>query len=427
MLGVIFASEYLRKVKARVFVVVTLLVPLVFFAIGITVAVVMSDSDDEQEEAQQIAVLDPGGDILAALREAEYGDYQFTAATNAEAAKQAVVDGDYYGLLTIPADLDGRFNLYVRQVGWIGEQHALRSFVLGAVREVRLSRHELSPALRAALDARPSFDVVRLTDEGEDRSDRMTGVVVGSVSAMLLLGFAVFYGGNVMQAVMEEKASRMAEIVVSAVRPFELLLGKILAAGAIGLTQVAAWIALSSLLLLVASPLLGLLDALPGDFAASSSPDASSALAELPGDGFSLSPVPVLLAILLLPFGFLIHASLFASLGAMFESPTEAQNVTFVGVLPIIASWIMVTQVGQMPDSAFIVFGSLFPFSAPAILPARMLITDVPAWQVATGIALCVAGSPAMVWLAGRILRGTLLSYGQIPTLRDIKRILLSD
>ena len=429
MLGVIFASEYQRRVKTRIFVVVTLLVPLVIFAAGVTVAVVSSDSADEHVEARQIAVLDPVGDILAALRQAEHSGYQFTAATNAEAAKQAVADARRYGLLTIPADLDGRFNLYVRQRGAIGEQSALRSFVLGVVREVRLSRHELSAELRAALAARPSFDVVRLTDEGEDRSDAVVAALVGSASAMLLLAFVALYGGNVMQAVMEEKASRMAEIVVSAVRPFELLLGKILAAAAIGVTQVAAWAALSLLLFLAATPVLGLLDAMPGgDLAASSTAlDASSALADLPSDGFSFSPVPILVAIVLLPFGFLIHASLFASLGALFESPSDAQNATFVGVLPVIASFVMAPQVGQMPDSAIVAFGSFFPFSAPAILPARMLITEVPVWQVATGMVLCVAGTLAMVWLAGRILRGTLLSYGQVPKLRDIKRILFSN
>ena len=90
MLGVIFASEYQRRVKTRIFVVVTLLVPLVIFATGTTVAIVSSDSGDEQEETQEIAVLDPAGEVLTALREAEHGSYQFTAATNMEAAKQAV-------------------------------------------------------------------------------------------------------------------------------------------------------------------------------------------------------------------------------------------------------------------------------------------------------------------------------------------------
>ena len=427
MLGVIFASEYRRRVKTRIFLVVTALVPLVIFGVGVTVAIVAADSADEHE-AQQIAVLDPVGDILAALRQADHGNYQFTAATSAEIAKQAVVDDRYYGLLTIPSDLDSRFNLYVRQRGSMGEHGALRSLVLGTVREVRLSRHELSPALRAALAAKPSFDVVRLTDAGEDRSDAVVAVVVGSVSATLLLAFVALYGGNVMQAVMEEKASRMAEIVVSAVRPFELLLGKILAAAAIGLTQVAAWIALSLLLFLLAIPVLGLLDALPEAFAAPPAAlDASGTLAELPSDGFDFSPVPIAVAILLLPFGFLIHASLFASLGAMFEGAADAQNATFVGVLPVVASFVMAPNVGQMPDSAMAVFGTFFPFSAPAILPARMLITEVPLWHVATGIVLCVAGSLAMIWLAGRILRGTLLSYGQTPKLRDIKRILFSN
>ena len=438
MVGVIFASEYRRRIKTCTFVVVTLLVPLAIFAACTTVTVVLSDSagdqaDDREEKTQKIAVLDSTGDVLAALLQAaEHGKYQFIAPTNAEAAKQAVAEARYYGLLTIPSDLGGQFNLYVRQRGSIGERRALRRFVLGMVREVRLSQHELSPALRAVLDARPSFEFVRLTDEGEDRSNSVAAsvvaVVVGSGSAVLLMFFSMLYGGTVMQAVMEEKASRMAEIVVSIVRPFELLMGKILAVAAMGATQVAAWIALSGLLFLVAIPVFGYLGALPGEAltvpSSSSAHDAGSAFADFPIDGFAILLAPIAVAVLLLPFGFLIHASLFASLGALFENAADAQNTTFVAMLPMIASMGMASLVGAMPDSAIIAFGSFFPFSAPAILPARMLVTEVPVWHVAIGIVLSVVGSLVMVWLAGRILRGTLLSYGQTPKLRDVQRIL---
>ena len=431
MLGVIFASEYQRKVKTRTFVLVTLLVPLLAVGVGVTVALVSSsDSSTDEAEEREIAVLDPTGSILTALQQADRGGYRFVAAAaSAETAKQTVLDGGHDGLLAIPADLDAGFHFYSRQRGSLREQRALRDFVLGIVREVRLSQHELSPQLRALLGGRPSFNIVRITDDGEDHGDG--AFVIGTVTAMLLMGLVVIYGGNVMQAVMEEKASRMAEIVVSAVRPFDLLLGKILAAAAIGATQVAAWITLSSLLFLAATFAFVTFgtapDAPSAQLAGPAVQDASETLDNLRTHGLIPSPLPVAIALLLLPFGFLIHASVFASLGALYENAVDAQNTTFVAMIPVLFSASIAPLVGQMPDSTIVAFGSLFPFSAPAILPARMLVTDVPAWQVGAGVVLCIAGSLAMVWLAGRVLRGSLLSYGKTPKLSDLRHILFSD
>ena len=430
MLGIVFANEYQRKVKTRTFALITLLVPFVIFGIGATVAVVSSfDSDRGETKQRDIAVLDPTGTILAALQQAARGAYRFTAVVaNAEAAKQTVLDGGHDGLLTVPADLDAGFHFYVRQHGSISEQMALRNFVFRIVREARLSQHELSPQLRAVLASRPSFDVVRLTDTGEDRSGTVMALGVGGITAMLLAGFVVIYGGNVMQAVMEEKASRMAEIVVSSVRPFELLLGKILAAAAIGITQVAAWIALSSLLFLAATWILTTLGTpLVEAVADTALHGVTHTLADLPDSGFAISPAPIIVALLLLPFGFLIHASIFASLGALYENATDAQNVTVLALLPAMVTFVIAQMVVHFPDGSAVAFGSFFPFSAPAILPARMLVADVPAWHVAISIVLCVAGSLAMIWFAGRILRGSLLSYGKTPKLGDLRRILFGD
>ena len=431
MLAIVFASEYQRRIKTRTFVLVTLLVPFAVFGIGIAVALAGSSEGDEEPQ-REIVVFDPGGAVLAALQQADAGAYRFSQeATSAEQAKQAVLDDRYDGLLSVPADLDAGFYFYVRQHGSISERNALRNFVLGIVRDVRLNQHQLSPELRTVLASRPSFDVVRLTDDGEDRSGAGAALAIGSITAMVLTGFVIIYGGNVMQAVMEEKASRMAEMVVSAVRPFDLLMGKILAGAAIGVTQVAAWAVLSALLLAAASTFLlfgtGSAEAVSGQSAGAALQDVKAAWTQIAGSGFVVSPAAVIVALLLLPFGFLIHASVFASLGALYENAADAQNAAFVAMLPVMVSAVIVPTVGPYPDGSMVAFGSFFPFSAPAILPARMLVTDVPVWQIGVSIAVCIAGSLAMVWLAGRILRGSLLMYGKTPTLRDFRRILFGE
>ena len=377
-------------------------------------------------------MFDPGGAVLAALQQADAGAYRFSQeATSAEQAKQAVLDDRYDGLLSVPADLDAGFHFYVRQHGSISERNALRNFVLGIVRDVRLNQHQLSPELRTVLASRPSFDVVRLTDDGEDRSGAGAALAIGSITAMVLTGFVIIYGGNVMQAVMEEKASRMAEMVVSAVRPFDLLMGKILAGAAIGVTQVAAWAVLSALLVAAASTFLlfgtGSAEAVSGQSAGAALQDVKAALdtdrrQRLRCLASGRHCGAVVAAIRLSD-----PRQRLRILGRALRERRGCPERRLRG---------HAAGDGQCCDRAngravsrWIDGGvrSFFPFSAPAILPARMLVTDVPVWQIGVSIAVCIAGSLAMVWLAGRILRGSLLMYGKTPTLRDFRRILFGE
>ena len=243
------------------------------------------------------------------------------------------------------------------------------------------------------------------------------GVGVGVVLLMVVW----IYGALVMQATMEEKTSRMAEILVSSVRPFDLLFGKILAVGGVAATQLSVW-----LVMLVAFGVLAA-GVVPAEDLAEM---GLSAPAETAGGAVVWHAIRfdvVAVVLLMLPLGYLINASLFGALGAMYESTQEAQVAVTIAMMPMIVAMLMVQIASLVPNSALVVFGSYFPFTAPVMLPARMLVADMAAWQVLASVALCASSALAVIWLAGRVFRGSLLIYGKKLALKEIWTILRAD
>ena len=430
MLLIVFLGEYLRRVRTKAFVLTTLLAPLAIVALAAGAGAIMYFSvESESARERRIAVLDEDGRILPKLRERSTETYRLTVAEGpVEAAKQTVLRGTVDGLLVLPrgmADAGGptEVALYVKDKQSLTAEQALRSFVFRVVRDVRLAQFDLPAQALATLNERLSFASVALTAEGgEEQGSAAVPVFVGVAMATIMLMVMWIYGALVMQATMEEKSSRMAEILVSSVRPFQLLMGKILAIGGMAATQLAAW---AAMLLVVAAMAM---QALPADDLV----ELGLAAAEA-AEGGGTPPLPSIrfdvlgVILLMLPLGYLINGSFFGALGAMYETPQEAQPAVVVGMAPMFLAVIMVQTVALAPNGFLIVFGSLFPFTAPVLMPTRMLITDVSVWQVLASIVLCIATTLGMVWLAGRVFRGSLLIYGKKLSLRDIRSILVAD
>lgn len=433
MFAVVFVTEYLRRVRSKTFLAVTLLVPLALFSgIGAITLLVDLPASQSAAERRAIVVFEEDGRVLDALRAAESEAYRLSAAAETlEAAKRALLDGRYDALLVLPSRIaagasEQALRLYVAESHWATAQwqRRLRHDVLNAVRDVQLARYQLPAELLAILQDRPDFEVVSLSAEGEQESgSSVLSATVGVAIAFVVLMLAAGYGGIVMQVVMEEKTSRMAEIVLSSVAPFQLMMGKVLSVAAVAATQMVAWGAL----LLAGAVIWGqmgivdpnLMEGLPSVAAA----DADSAAGVLNGLRYDV----MLVVICLLPLGYLINASVFAALGAMHENPMEAQMSVMLAMAPSVVALVMAQTMFSTPDSGLVTFGAFFPFTAPAILPAYMLMTDVPVWQTLLSMALCGAATIGMIWLAARIFRGSMLIYGKKPTLRDLRRVIFAD
>lgn len=427
MLLAVVQAEYLRRVTTKAFLLTTVLAPVaIVVLVGAAVVGVSSSVDAESTRERNIAILDESGLLLPKLLERDSEVYRmFAAPSSLAAAKQVVIDGDAEILLVLPKGLVAaggptEATAYVDRQQGIEASASLRRFVQAVVREVQLAAYDLPPEVLDALGRGLSLDTVSLDDDGEQRST-MAAMVVGFAAALLMLMIMAVYGGLVMQAVMEEKANRMAEILVSTVRPFELLMGKILAVAGVAATQFVVWLAMLAVAGVVGMQIIPTEDLV------------ELGVAEAVGDDIVESAIPgfrfdvLLVVVVMLPLGYLIYASVFGALAAMYETSQEAQVAVTIAMAPLIAVVMLVQVVGLAPNSALVTAGALFPFTAPAMLPTSMLVADLPPWQVVLSIVLCALSALAVVWVAGRIFRGSILTYGKKIGIKDIWLILTSD
>jgi ABC-2 type transport system permease protein len=236
---------------------------------------------------------------------------------------------------------------------------------------------------------------------------------------ILIYMMTLLYGSFVMQGVIEEKQTRVAEVMVSAVKPFDLMMGKVLGMGAVSLVQIVLWIVISGIgMSLVGGGAAALfgggaeMPMTPGDAPAPS-------IAELMP---AVTPGVIIAFLLFFAGGYLLYASLFAAIGSAVEQPQEAQGLTLPVMLPIVGSFICLQFVLQNPTSPGATLLSLVPFFAPVLMPPRMALATIPWWEVALSFAMLVAGFVATIWVAARIYRVGLLSYGKRPSLRDLWR-----
>ena len=446
MLRIVFANEYLRRVRTKAFLLTTLLVPAGVVAVAAVVGGLVAhsvQSESERARQQGIAVYDEDGRVLPMLRrnaiqqqqQEEPGEDSAYLLVELHgplaAAKARFRAGGFHGLLHLPEGLAGDdpppIRFFVREKQSVLAEDAVRDFVLRAVRELRLARHGLSPEAYATMRERLTFNVVGIAEDGDEKSASVgASGVAATVVAMVILMVGAIYGGTVMQAIMEEKSSRMAEVVVSSAAPFELLLGKILAVSAMAATQMGVW-----LLLLLAAGAVGL------GLAFGDVPTQEGGGVPLLDDDLAREVFPdglpqvrwdvVAVVLLMLPLGYLINASVFAALGAMHENPWEAQMSVTLAMLPMMITLIVAQTIVFAPNSPLVLVCAYLPFTSPAILPARMLLVDMALWQVALSIVLCAVATVGMIWLCGRIFRGSLLIYGKKLGWRDLRQVIVAD
>jgi ABC-2 type transport system permease protein len=243
----------------------------------------------------------------------------------------------------------------------------------------------------------------------DDRVARMTGMGAGFVGAFLLYMVLIIYGSMVLRAVLEEKTGRIVEIIISSVRPWELMLGKVLGVGAVGLFQLVIWAAAGSLILTMGVPyLLAFL------------PIEAELLAQvrdvLPGVGV------VAFFVVCFLLGYFLYASLFAAVGAMCSTEEEAQQLQFPVVMLVVFPIVLLMPTLENPDASWAQAASLFPFFAPILMFARVAASAAAMWEVGLSVVLMVGALWVTAWVAGRIYRVGILMQGKRPTVPELWR-----
>jgi ABC-2 type transport system permease protein len=289
------------------------------------------------------------------------------------------------------------------------------------VQEERLARANTPPEVMSIIESSVSFTSRTLTEEGATSDSSFAYIAVGWIMSFLIYFAVLFYGQYVMQGVIEEKSSRVVEIVVSSVRPFELLMGKVLGIGAMGMTQFIVW----GVLVMGGLSAFGSVAALllsPEDF---DLPSGASQEQMLEAANMSLPELPVDLFVWFVLFfigGYLLYASLFAAAGSAVEQQQDAQSLVFPITLPLIIPIIFLYFLIESPNALLSVIMSMIPFFSPVLMIARAAITDVPFWQISLSFLLLMGSFIGAIWVSGRIYRVGILMYGKKASLRELAR-----
>ncbi|MGA0045425.1 MAG: ABC transporter permease [Candidatus Kapaibacteriota bacterium] len=272
-----------------------------------------------------------------------------------------------------------------------------------------------------------SVTAMKVTEQGTTEKDASEASAAIGYGAGFVIYFLIFiYGSMVLRGVVEEKANRIVEVMASSVTPFELLMGKVVGIGLVGLSQVLAWLVLGSGVFLAAGPLLEGAMASGSDMqvgtpvgapvGAQVSPQASDLPFAIP----DISIGALLLFVFFFLAGYFIYATLFAAVGSAVDQEADAQQLTMPITLPVILTIMFIGSVVAAPNSALSVGLSLFPLFAPIIMVVRIAATDVPWWQIGLSMILVSATFVGTIWLASRVYRIGILSYGKKPTLKEI-------
>ncbi len=430
-LWLIIQREYLTRVTKKSFIIATLITPL---AMGIFFVVVGFIMSYEGGEELNIGVVDEAG----VLRGKSFGDDNTTFFTTLkiplEEAKAAAVRGDYDGILAIPpiAKMEiKKYTTYYYSDGSLGldKRMVIQKRLRNHYRDFKIEELELDKEKMESVDVEIAFQPEPLKEDGEKESSMGAYVKAGIGGALsFVMYMAVFiYGMMVMRSVSEEKVSRIVEVMISSVKPFQLMLGKIIGVGAVGLTQVTVWAILLPLISLMVSFFIPVPDTGvdPAQMAAAGVDQEdiiyqfTLAMNEL-GELNWLMIAPMFLIFFL--GGYFLYASMFAAVGsAVGEDTGESQSLTIPITIPIIIAFYIMFVAIRAPHSTLAIWASIFPLFSPIVMPARLAF-DPPFWQVALSVILLIGTVIFFVWLSGRIYRVGILMYGKKASFKELAK-----
>ncbi len=419
-LWAIVKREYLERVRTKWFIIATVFGP-VFFGTIIIVPAVIAKRSKSSSEFTNTVILDAttsgvGQRVAAAMNRMrtpgsaapQVRVVQPSALSAAESlATHRVMRKEVSGYLVIDRQtLDGEQIRYAgRNATAISDMEGLRSTVKETLLNERLRKEGVDSARLRELTFMPlRLDAERITDKGRGGSGTVS-IIFAAIVAFLLYMSIVLYGQNVLRGVLEEKTTRVAEVVVSSVPSETLLAGKVIGVGAVGLTQQVIWVIASVIMFKLRQPVL-----------------QRFGVATIP---FQLPEISLGLALLLLVFfllGFTFYASLYAAVGSSVNSEQEAQQAVQPLLILLVATAIFINPILLNPTGQLALVMSLLPFSAPIIMPLRLSLGSVPWYDVAIALAGLVLSCLVAMWLAARIYRVGLLMYGKRPTLREMAR-----
>jgi ABC-2 type transport system permease protein len=409
----VIQREYLTRVRKKSFIIMSIIGPLLIASLW-AIPIWLATRDTEQ---RTIDVVDESGFFVDKFPENESLKFNYINLDIAE-AKQKLTDNNTYGLLYIPPiDIDNPrgitfFSETNPSIDVIG---SLERVLKNNIEEMKLVRSSIDRETLEGLKADVSIDTINMTDSGEKAGSAGVATVIGYIAAIMIYFFIFIYGIQILRGVIEEKSSRIIEIIVSSVRPFQLMMGKIIGVGAVGLTQFLIWIFLGFGITSVVGSYFNI-NRNETIVAGAHMNEAHDENAELVVEIFNsleTIDIPLLLFAFLFYFlgAYLLYGSLFAAVGSAVDNDTDAQQFQLPITIPLIFSLIVLSAVLREPDGNFAFWLSMIPLTSPITMMMRIPF-GVPFWEVMLSMFLLILGFILSTWVASRIYRIGILMHG---------------
>ncbi|WP_139422943.1 ABC transporter permease [Chryseobacterium mulctrae] len=420
--------EFLTQVKKKSFVILTLLAPLMIIAFGAVVGMMFKANQSHNV----IEVVDNSGLFKGQLKSDEKINYVFIPSAEEQSKLNNLKGNETLdGILILPAlsennfdDLEKSTRLVVNtKIGFDTKQQII-SDITNVIKKEKIKQLGIQEAQLADLDKSFTLKTINVSEDNKEDSDLAFGVksALSMVLMYVTFMFIIIYGVRVMRSVLEEKNNRVVEIIISSVKPFELMMGKILGVTMVALTQFIVWIIMSVAGALVLNTGFSSLQKnIPGgNEELMSKLDIAQIATQVSHSLLELNfPLIIFVFIIFFLLGYMFYSSVYAAIGSAVDNETETQQFTLFAILPLTLGMYGSISVINNPDGPVGFWMSIIPFTSPVAMVARIPF-GVPAWQIALSIGLLLGTTIFMIFLAGKIYRVGILMYGNKATLKEI-------
>ena len=453
-LGIIIQREYLNKVKKKSFLLTTFGVPILFAGMYAVIILIMLKAEGD---SKRIAVIDNSGIVMEKLENTKQLTFKQLSETDPEAVKNRLGEYDADILLYIsPLDSATKSvtaTTYADKPMGMETAEVIENRINDAVEDYRIGSYGIEGLDQILADVHSNVHLTSYTvdEEGKETiSQSEVYMIVSMVLAMALYMFIIIFSGMVMSSVIEEKTSRVVEVLVSSVKSTELMFGKIIGVALVALTQFLLWIVLTGLILGILGGIIGMdkitggisqnqIETMPGmtpmndamgntiDLEALQALTDTTAVADGPtgmqavlGTLSSLNyPQLIVSFLLFFIFGYLLYASLFAAIGSAVENEADTQQLQLPVTIPLLIGFLIAFYAFRAPDSSIVWWGSMIPFTSPIVMLARLPF-GVPTWELILSITLLILTFIACAWASAKIYKVGILMFGKKSTFKDL-------
>ena len=431
-ISLIIKREYTTRVMKKSFIILTFLTPILFAGM-IMVPLWLSSIKDSAKK--NIVVIDHTNKYREVLKNSEDYTFDFVDKPAEEIRKNNAKSEGFAALLVITDDLakdPKAVSLYSDEQVNMELKNYVAKLLNNYVEQEKLAAYQIPNLKEMVEKSRADINIttIKWGENGQEKvGSAELALVIGMISAFMIYMFIVIYGAQVMSGVVQEKTSRIVEVIISSVKPFELMMGKIIGIAMVGLTQFFLWMVFTVIISTVVGSFIGgsvdvnalqQANSMGMGAGSVSSTDTQNIVREVYGllSGFDFAQIVVLFVIYFLG-GYLLYASLFAAVGSAVDSETDTQQFSLPLTLPIIFAIYAAIYSAQNPDGPLAFWCSMIPFTSPIVMMVRLPF-GVPAWQIILSLSILILSFIGSTWMAGKIYRTGILMYGKKVTWKEM-------